>query len=189
LFKEVESLKKENADKEFALKSLDNECSDLKEKLDNIEEEHSNIVAGTKSLDEEIKDVEKNVFKCEECTHTFEFKSKLKLHMRNIHELVLWKSRLLEIETKNSMLKCKLSLDLFRMKELEMKDKESCSCRGFCAISHSKHNWTQSLCDEIFYQMEKPSSDGVGVNMNQCKTCEHIFPRPLDFIHHIESSH
>ena len=143
LFKEVESLKKENADKEFALKSLDNECSDLKEKLDNFEKEQTSltILKMSKSLDEEIKEVEKNVFKCEECKHIFEYKSELKLHMRNMHELVLWKSKLMEIETENAKLKYKLSLDLFRIKELELKNKESCSCRGFCAISHSKHNW------------------------------------------------
>jgi hypothetical protein len=98
-----------------------------------------------------------------------------------MHELVVWKSKLLEIETANSRLKCILSLDLFRMKELEMKDKESCSCRGFCAISHSMYNWTQSLCDGIFYQMEKPSSDSVEVEMNRCKTCEQIFSKATGF--------
>jgi uncharacterized C2H2 Zn-finger protein len=142
-----------------------------------------------KSLAEEINDVEKNVLKCEECGNTFDSERELKHHAQNMHELVLWKLKLLEMETKNSRLKHKLHLDLFRMKELGLKGRESCSCRGFCIISHSKHNWTKSLCVGIFCQMEKLNSDGAIENMHQCETCEQTFLHPMDFIHHMVNNH
>ena len=186
LQKEIKELQNINAEKAKELEKLANGNKVLEAKLEELE---SGIVEGRNSLAQELKDVEKRGFICEECKYTFELKSELKLHMRNMHELALWKSKLLEIETQNSRLKYKLSLDLFRIKEIEEEDKESCSCRGFCAISHSKHNWKRSLCDEIFCKMEKISSDGAGVNMHQCKTCETKFTSPLDFINHIESYH
>ena len=186
LQKEIKEIERMNAEKAKELKKLETENKELEIKMVVLE---LGILESRKSLAEEIKDVEKNCFMCEECANTFESKSDLKFHMRNMHELVLLKLRLLEIETHNSKLKHKLYSDLFRIKELEMKGRDSCSCRGFCAITHSKHNWTKSLCDELLGKMEKSNSAGVSVDMHQCKTCEQMFSCPMDFIHHMQNNH
>ena len=111
------------------------------------------------------------------------------MHVRRTHEVATWKLKLVEMETENSQLKYRLSLDLFKLKELELKAEESCSCRGFCHITHSKHNWTKSISNGIFIQMENLDRVGFSVNMHQCKTCEQIFTSPNNFIHHMENSH
>ena len=116
-----------------------------------------NVQKETSLLSEELDHVKKltKVFTCEECGLACETRSNLKMHKKNNHEFVAWKTILLEIETENSRLKFKISLDLFRIKELELTAKESCRCRGFCAISYCKHNWTKSVSDEILLRMEK----------------------------------
>ena len=193
LLLEVDHLEKENEEKVKILESMENENVTLRGKLDDIQknDELMNNSPNKTSLGEELKLVEELTenFECNICGKTFEARSELKVHVRKTHQIATWKSKLMEMETENSQLKYRLSLDLFRMKEHELKARKSCSCRGFCPITHSKHNWTKSHCDEIFINMEKLNRGGVGVNMHQCKTCEQNFLSPIDFIHHIENNH
>ena len=87
LFKEVESLKKENEDKESVLKTLDNECSELKEKLDKLEEEQTSSmkVSSCQKVDQ---------IECEICCVAFPTMQKMRMHVENTHAITSLKTKL-----------------------------------------------------------------------------------------------
>ena len=179
----LENIEKENEMLKYKVEDVEKEKSEMKEDLKGFQK--------VTTLQEELYHLEKlgKSFECNICGLAFETKSELEVHVRKTRQIATWKSKLMETETENSQLKYRLSLDLFRMKELELKARESCSCWGFCHITHSKHNWTKSHCDEIFSQMENFNRGGVSVKKHQCQTSGQLFLNPRDFIQHIENNH
>ena len=50
-----------------------------------------------------------------------------------------------------------LTSSLLKLKEKEFKSIQSCSCKGFCRITHLKHNYFKSKADELCEKMQKIS--------------------------------
>ena len=186
---EIKQLKKVNDDKVEQLENIEKEREFVQERLQNIEKQINNV--NKVSLSEELSFAENfaQTFKCDFCDNKYESRSELRIHVRRVHLMATWKSKLLAIDRMNSEMKHKLYSDLFRIKELKLKGRESCSCRGFCSISHTKHNWNKSICDEILCKMDNLRSADVSVDGHQCETCEEIFPELSDFVKHIENYH
>ena len=42
---------------------------------------------------------------------------------------------------------------LFKLKDIEIKARQSCRCKGRCSITHSKHNWISSKSDKFLQAM------------------------------------
>ena len=138
---------------------MENENVTLKGKLDDIEKNDELINNSTNktSVGEELKVVEELTynFDCIICGKTFETRSILKMHERKIHEVVVWKSKLLAMETEVSRLKSCLFSDLYSLKEIKIRKQQTCSCKGFCVITHSKHNWVQLSSEKIMKNLKK----------------------------------
>ena len=84
--------------------------------------------------------------------------SDLKRHKKEIHGSLaknLLMSNLKQIEYQVVSEKIKLVVKLALLKEKENKEKNSCQCKYFCRIFHSKHNWKKSKSDEILLRMEE----------------------------------
>ena len=51
-----------------------------------------------------------------------------------------------------------LTSSLLKLKEKEFKSEQICRCKGFCKITHLKHNYFKSKADELCGKMQKISS-------------------------------
>ena len=50
--------------------------------------------------------------------------------------------------------KLNLTLKICKLKENEFHENETCQCIGWCVISHRKHSWKKSICQELFYKFD-----------------------------------
>ena len=85
------------------------------------------------------------------------------------------KLEILEIKIQGQ--KAHLNSSLNQLKLKEELSKNNCACKRFCRITHSKHNWKRSKCEEI---IEK---------LITCNVCEEIFVNQSDVKMHIERDH
>ena len=199
LFKEVESLKKENEDKESVLKTLDNECSELKEKLDKLEEEQTSSmkVSSCQKVDQ---------IECEICGVAFQTTQKMRMHVENTHAITSLKTKLkikaLETEKLLSELKLDAISKIYKIKSKEAYEKNTCRCKSFCRILPSKHNFKMSKAaqfEERFNLVtnvmlvegneENNSLTAITDSVYECETCTDKFQRARDFIMHMENNH
>ena len=147
ILKEVEKLRNENEVKESLLKSLDEECKDLKEKLGELEKERKEF----ESNETTVKMLRK--FKCDECHYEFESLRDLKIHQKNKYEVLHWKRKLSNWEMNLNDQKMNLVTEILKIKEKEFAEKQTCSCRGWCGINHQKHSWRKSQSDSILLKL------------------------------------
>ena len=78
----------------------------------------------------------------------------LQQHIRKTHETkALKKIQLLKkmesLQTTISIQRNKLTSSLIKLKNKEFKEIQLCRCKGFCVITHSKHNYYKSKAGEI----------------------------------------
>ena len=97
-------------------------------------------------------------YMCGECDKDFENGLSLKFHMKSVHEardtkLMKLKMKLFEIGGKISEQKLDLTNKICKLKENEFHGNETCQCIGWCAISHRKHSWKKSICQELVIQI------------------------------------
>ena len=104
------------------------------------------------------------------------------------------------MENEVSRLKSCLFSDLYSLRELEISKQQTCRCRGFCGITHSKHNWVQSSSENIMTKlktkfMKKNGSDKVveaeseTKPIHKCESCTKKFSESTDFIIHMQNNH
>ena len=213
LFREVESLKKENRDKEVVLESLETECSDLNQKLENLEREQTNSKEFPKNLYEELKQVDAvqkvESFECENCSVIVTTAQKMKKHMEKKPAKNSLKTNLkikaLETEKLLSQLKLDIVSKIFKIKEEETHDKNACKCKSFCRISHAKHNFQRSKSEEFERKYNHvtnvilitnsesvtviPEADVGNDMVYECESCNEKFQTASDFIVHMECNH
>ena len=151
LKKEIKVLESNNCEKIKALDDVTNENEVLREKLQVLEQKNSesllketNNIGGIDAIEE---------FKCGDCGKEFVTLINLKKHKQSDHEssekTLLLNLKLSELESKLSEQKQILLTNIMCLKEKEFKEKQLCSCRGWCGINHEKHNWRPSQSEII----------------------------------------
>ena len=64
------------------------------------------------------------------------------------------KTKLSQLEKQNSEQKISLVSKILNLKEKEFDEKQTCRCRGWCAINHQKHSWKISRSKTIFTKLK-----------------------------------
>ena len=208
LILEVKHLEIENGEKLKLLQIIELENTVLKEKLDYVQK------------NEEIEEHFARIFKCKECDENFATRGELKHHKRIIHgeenSIPEMKLKLHKIEKQISDQKLDLTVKIFKLKEDELNEKETCKCVWWCAISHQKHSWKKSSSKELFSRFESltkmfPQDEKYTCNTceeffsngnllethrlihenvcHECDYCKHTFSSPDDFVVHMENNH
>jgi hypothetical protein len=148
LMLEIEHLQNDISEKEKLINDVDNENAFLSEELKKARDTPIKVlddlqIEETVSLGEELgNDYVAKSFECKFCSKMFETRNKLKLHKRKMNSKALaMKLRLYELGQQISDQKLDISLKISSLKEKEFIEKQTCQCRGWCAINHQKHGW------------------------------------------------
>ena len=91
--------------------------------------------------------------KCNSSDGKFQLKNDMEKHNMEGHinsskEDIL--KRQAELLKKLTLQKINIVNSLYKLKQIENKKKESCSCKGFCRILHSRFRWKPSHSDDLF---------------------------------------
>ena len=124
-------------------------------------------------------------FECDKCKQKPEESLTLKHHVRISHENKQLEAKAIEVENQvhNQMLL--LSTSLFKLKEMESKEQQSCKCKNFCRIYHPKHNWTRSASSDLIMKW-RASSDK---KLSPCDQCDTTFESVGSLKNHKELNH
>ena len=197
----MESLKVENS----AIKKRNDDILDellVKTKeLDALEIKRVALSNSGKSLNEELNEL--GLHKCDHCSLKFVNKQDLKSHMKRYHEERLrQKMKLLEnVDRADKVLSkqnLKLTMAIFELKKKEFKDSQTCSCRGFCNITHLKHNFCKSKAEELLDKMRKiknhqnvskQPSLGAIQKCYTCNLCQQVFVKQGGLKKHRKTEH
>ena len=105
------------------------------------------------------------------------------------------------MEKKISDQKSNFTSSVFQLKIKEIKESQSCSCRGYCNISHKKHNFVKSRSEELFLNMKSFSechdilshtesiADHIIKKRYTCNQCGNEFSKQGDLKRHYRSEH
>ena len=147
----------------------------------------------TKSLSEELgisNPFSLNVsLECDSCDEEHKDERTVKNHIARAHgsiegkEIIHWKLKEMDFEKGIHERKLKLVLALYKLKEKEDLERNTCNCRGYCRILHNKRNWKKSVSKELF-SMFSPM-----MTSHSCEECGKIFDDCGDLKKHIESIH
>ena len=184
LLLEMKHLEQENEEKLKMLETIKSENLVLKDKLSKNDEAES----------EEIDELESHfarIFKCKECCKNFGSRGDLKTHKRNVHgeenAIHAMQLRMHEIEKRLSDQKLNMTLQIYKLKELEFNEKETCKCIGWCGINHQKHSWKKSISKELYSQFQKLTKVSIGEERQSCNICEVNFRNVSNLKKHMET--
>lgn len=158
---EIMDIKNINYEKEEMLRKIKKECEELEIKLENAKDENTN--EGAKQHDETEEDENKstsksleeelgscgltNKFKCKYCDYRMVSRTNLHNHIVTVHkEGELFK--LANAEQKLLQQTAYFTATIHELMKKEISEvKQPCYCKGFCVISHQKHNWRKPVGD------------------------------------------
>ena len=171
LSQEINNLKEMNLGKEKEIQQLIEEKEALDEKVhvleinigkDNeikMEKESGSL----HSIAEEfnlcgIKNTDSTKFKCKHCDKAFGSKDGLKSHIENLHTKDALKE-LISMEQKLLSQAANFTFSVHRLKKIEVSHvQKPCYCKRFCVISHTKHNWSKSVSDDLIEKFSEIKS-------------------------------
>jgi chromosome segregation ATPase len=141
LMEDIEHLKDVNDGKELEIEKISNQNENLKAQLDVLHFKKEEPIC----LDDELGPNFSRKFECKECDNKFASKEILRSHMRSNHgekgENVKMSLMLHGIKIQILEQKLDITSKLSKLKEKEFLEQQACKCRGWCAITHSKHSW------------------------------------------------
>jgi DNA repair exonuclease SbcCD ATPase subunit len=192
LEEEIKNLMKTNQEKEVLIKQLVKDKEGLDDEVlalqvetkdsDRNTSEASDETRSFQSLADELNlcgiiNLEVTKFNCRYCDNTFGSKTQLKMHIDSIHikEAAIKLSRMEEKLFNQAVIFASSVKGLIKKEIFETK--EPCTCKGFCTISHLKHNWRKSPSDELlkkFEEIRKVERENVMSNLH-CLSCEQTF--------------
>ena len=184
----------QNRDLEEEIIGNEKEIEVLNVAIDKATSGKSFYHSATSSLADEL-DIANNEFF--ECGDKPQIVQGLESHIRSEHEgsseKKFLETKLNEIKTKINEQKVKLTSTLFRLKEKESLEIETCNCKNFCQINHFKQNWRRSVSSDIFSKMKMVNnlSDELKENnaRNSCQFCEESFQGMDALESHIQTVH
>ena len=144
-------------------RKFENKAKDLQDELDanknqieimeNKSKNSSKLISSNNSEDE-LASV--NSISCKSCGLTFQNEKELKVHKEEDHKMQFFQ-KIKELDRQISCQRSSLISSLLKLKEKDFKSKQTCSCKGFCKITHLKHNYFKSKADELCEKMQKIS--------------------------------
>ena len=206
LHEQAELMKLLVEDKELLKKRYDDIADELETKIQKIrdiedQEQSKSLKSSQGSLSEELQN--SKIIACEDCCSTFLTLKELKEHKKGFHKqkLEMKLSLMKKINDLNSKIKeekTDLTSKLLKLKDKEMEASLTCSCIGFCKITHLKHNFVKSWSKEYFSKMEHivvSNSNEARSNLSGirkrfiCKQCDDEFSRQGELKKHVKSEH
>ena len=79
--------------------------------------------------------------------------------------------------------KTNLKQSLYGLKLKEEASKNLCSCRGFCGITHSKHNWRKSKSEDLLCKLNFME------RIIECDACNYEFETFSELERHVMNAH
>ena len=155
----IEALEHKSRNFENKVKDLQDEIDANKKQIEILENKSKNsskLTSSNNSLKNELASL--HLISCESCGLTFQNKKKLNVHKQEKHKMQI----LQKVEELQRQILCQrssLTSSLLKLKEKEFKSRQSCSCKGFCKITHLKHNYFKSKADELCDRMNKISKE------------------------------
>ena len=147
------------------------------------------------------------MFKCEHCAFNFVTSEELMEHMSMVKETKIKKKIILlgkldSLRKNVSEQKMKVSISIFDFKKIEGKASQSCRCKGFCRINHTKMNFIKSRSDELLFKLKdlygeefkteenvKPADSGCIRKRYPCKQCDKEFTKQGRLKKHLKTEH
>ena len=163
----LEFYRKREKDIEEEIVSKNQEIGNLSKELD---KSTSKLGTTSSSLEEELEKVE--IVKKE--TEQISKKSKRRNNLKNTLQFMKRKVQ----EQKTSLKK-----SLYGLKLKEESSKDLCSCRGFCGITHSKHNWNKSHSEQLLSKL-----NSMDTNI-ECDLCNWEFETFSELERHMTNMH
>ena len=189
----METLEDKTRNFERKVKDLLDEITKKDKQIEVLEKESqksSTLISSTKSLKDELASVQ--IFSCKTCNETFMNGEELKVHKQEKHVRTLLE-KVEKMQEKILRQRNALTSSLLKLKEKEFKSKQTCRCKGFCKITHLKHNYFKSEADELCEKMNKVSKDikeqiqnlGTLSKCLICSLCAQNFPKKDHIKKHI----
>ena len=127
--------------------------------------------------------------KCKSSGSMFQLKSDMEKHMmigrnNSAREDIL--KRHTELLKKITLQKINLVNSLYKLRQTEDKKKETCSCKGFCRILHSRFRWKPSQSEYLYQKFEAIHESSSRV---KCKICDFQFNDEEIFKTHVKTTH
>ena len=152
---EIENLKSSNTEKEIKLQRTAAEKTELVERIENmlnekeeVQEEDTIVCSTAKSLEEELSEFQSQKFKCKYCDFRVGRSSDFQDHIVS-HK----KEALMQLTSVEKNISKQTSIFTSSVHDLMMREisevKLPCSCKGYCFISHQKHNWRRPAGDVV----------------------------------------
>ena len=100
-----------------------------------------------------------------------------------------------------SQQKANIYRDIAKLKQNEFRAKNSCRCKGFCNINHSRHSWISQKSDKLI-ELLGETKDSMGDDKNDyskcpknvnsefiCKHCDTLLEDVARMRNHIKNQH
>ena len=201
--KEIYKLNSANKEKDVMLENLTEENEKCNKNVDTIESElntdktDQNMNSFSEksdplNLNEELKmSAEQNeFFECNYCEKTFQNINAVRNHERECTQNKYSNQNVYKLEQMLLRQKFHMSQQIFAIRENEIHRRYSCnsSCKATCRIFHQKHDWFNSISEELLEKLNHIRSDSELENhiktIHDGDQCESIFQGIIDFTAH-----
>ena len=206
LTEKIESLIKENSDLKDKIRSKslenDNKIEDLQIKNSDLEKEIKNLLTceiccqtfNTKDsmIHHTVSNHQETSLKgmvCKSSDRTSQLRSdmekhKIKEHTNSEREDIL--QRHAELLEKITLQKINIVKSLYKLRQIEEKQRETCSCKGFCRILHFRFRWKPSQSEYFYQKFEAIHESSSRV---KCNICDFQFNDEVIFKAHEKITH
>ena len=161
LLEEMDYVKKVSEEKEKhvhkKLVTLEKENEELKLKL-HVQNKRDEEMSLFEEIQSSNPSSPNKSFECEVWETESANKKCLGDHKKPIHVSQAKKvlsNRLREIENQVCEQKIKLTSAIYNLKEMELNARLTCSCIGWCNITHLKHNWVLKKSEKYFNKFDE----------------------------------
>lgn len=138
--------------------------------LEQFIEKKASANSSASSLSDELKQVQ--VFQCHKCDNSFVTHEDLKKHQKHVHDAKQKRMAVLQTKMNNiaqhlSEQKMSISSSILQFQKKEISLRQSCTCKSYCRIFHTKHNFVKSKSNELFSKLKNISSSDAIYSVNQ----------------------
>ena len=146
--------------------------------------------------------MERSQFNCEQCVlQCLQALNNQQTHNRQLLDRIAILEKMESLHKNLARQRTELTSSILYLKKQEFEEFLTCSCIGFCVITHTKHNFYKSKADKVCAKLKSLSTssnihienphDHLGAYSKYftCNTCEVKFRRQRDLKKHNKSDH